>query len=191
MKTKNNEQYKKTDLKLKEALMSFINKNSKSPVTVKDICQKCDINRSTFYAHFEDINALMDSLMTDIMSECICFQNHPLEQISPEAIFSPDNIEMILEEIINHKNFYLYYIEQNSYHKTHKYVEQLLNDIVVSKIKSNNSSSEKHLHYYYAYVISGIIAIINEWLLRENEETAREIAEIICRSLPVFHVNGC
>lgn len=191
MKTTNNEQYKKTDLKLKETFMSLINENGRHPITVKDVCQKCGINRSTFYAHFEDINALMDSLMTDMLSECICFQNHPFEQISPEAIFSPDNIEMVLEEIKNHKNLYLYYIEQNTYHKAHKYAEQLLNDIVVSKIKSNNDSSEKHLHYYYAYVISGIIAIINEWLLCGNTETAREIAEIICRSLPVFHINGC
>ncbi len=191
MKTTNNKQYKKTDLRLKETFVSLIGENRRSPVTVKDVCQKCGINRSTFYAHFEDINALMDSLMTDMLSECISFQEQPLEQIYPEDIFSPDNIEMVLEEIKKHKKLYLYYVEHNTYHKAYKYLEHLLDDIVVSKIRSNNDSSDKHLHYYYAYVISGIIAIINEWLLCGSEESSREIAEIICRSLPVFHINEC
>lgn len=190
MKTKNNEQYKKTDLKVKETFIALINENRKYRITVKDICKKCGINRSTFYAHFEDINSLMDCLMTDMISKCICLPNQHLEMISPETIFSPDYIETVIEQIKNHKNLYLYYIEQSSYNNALKYAEQLLNNIVVSKIKTNNDSSTKHLHFYYAYVISGTAAIINEWLLSGTEENSREIAEIICRSLPMLNSNS-
>ncbi len=31
-------------------------------ITIKDICQKADINRSTFYAHYEDIPALLEAM---------------------------------------------------------------------------------------------------------------------------------
>lgn len=79
MKTKDNEQYKKTDIKLKGALIGLIRENKREKVTVWDICMKCGINRSTFCVHFEDINALLDSLMTEVLTSSIFF-NIPIQK---------------------------------------------------------------------------------------------------------------
>lgn len=190
MKTKDNAQYKNTDRKLKATFTRLIGEKKRQRITIQDICLECGINRSTFYAHFEDINALLDCLMADfiaaVIKESIRFPNNDLEKLSLDAVFSPDYIEIAIKQIQAHKDLYLYYIEQSTYHNAQKYVEQLLDDIVVSKLKRNHAASASHLRYYYAYVIAGTAAIIDKWLYSGMKEETREIAEIICRSMPML-----
>ena len=55
-------------------------------ITVKDIAEKCGINRNTFYYHFQDIPALLEEIMEEKADQLIT--NHyqadePMECIRP------------------------------------------------------------------------------------------------------------
>lgn len=54
----NEEMSLKTKQRLAEALKSALQKKKLSKVTVSELVAACDINRKTFYYHFEDIYAL-------------------------------------------------------------------------------------------------------------------------------------
>lgn len=50
---------------IKEAFMRLLNKKPFDKITVKEIVEECGINRNTFYYHYEDIYALLQSVLDD------------------------------------------------------------------------------------------------------------------------------
>ncbi len=56
---------KRTRQLLQRAFLDLYQEKSFSLITVQDIAERATVNRVTFYAHFEDKYALMDSLMRE------------------------------------------------------------------------------------------------------------------------------
>lgn len=59
---------------------TFIELRSKKPlekITVKELCEKARINKSTFYSHYADIYALSDALETEVVHSVIAAIPHP------------------------------------------------------------------------------------------------------------------
>lgn len=50
---------------LKYALLTLIAEKSIYKITVKELCDRANVNRSTFYSYYEDLNALYDKLMSE------------------------------------------------------------------------------------------------------------------------------
>jgi len=45
---------KYTRMVLKESFINLLEKKDISQITIKEICEDADINRATFYAHYND-----------------------------------------------------------------------------------------------------------------------------------------
>lgn len=56
MNRKNNRQYKGSDVRMKQAMLELMNLLPFDKITVRLICEKAEVNRSTFYAHYSDIS---------------------------------------------------------------------------------------------------------------------------------------
>ena len=73
---------------------TFLELRSKKPlekITIKELCEKAQINKSTFYSHYKDIYDLSDQLETDVVASVI------------EAIPNPQNcleVEYQLKKIL-------------------------------------------------------------------------------------------
>lgn len=50
-----------------EALISLLEKKDYEFITVKEICEKAGVNRSTFYLHYENINDLLEESIDYVM----------------------------------------------------------------------------------------------------------------------------
>ena len=59
--------YFSTAVKMNEALIECLEKKDFEYITVKEICEKAGVNRSTFYLHYETI--------TDLLKECVEYTN--------------------------------------------------------------------------------------------------------------------
>ena len=58
----------KTENAIKNAFMELRSKKPLEKITVKELCALACINKSTFYAHYEDIYALSDTLETETVA---------------------------------------------------------------------------------------------------------------------------
>ncbi|MBS6514566.1 MAG: TetR/AcrR family transcriptional regulator, partial [Staphylococcus aureus] len=56
---------KKTQRTLKQTMITFLKEQHIEDITVTDICDKSDIVRRTFYAHFNDKYDLVERIMSD------------------------------------------------------------------------------------------------------------------------------
>ena len=55
MNTKNNKRFYETEIRMESAMLEIMKSTEFEKITVKRICEKANVNRSTFYAHFIDI----------------------------------------------------------------------------------------------------------------------------------------
>ena len=65
---------------LQEAFIRLVEHEGRERVTVAEVCREADLNRSTFYAHYDNVDALGDSIigkLTDGLAEIIA-QHAPL-----------------------------------------------------------------------------------------------------------------
>ena len=60
---KSESKYFNTALLMEEALIQLLEVKDYEYITVKEICEKAGVNRSTFYLHYETVN--------DLLSECL------------------------------------------------------------------------------------------------------------------------
>ena len=76
----------KTKRSIINSFLEIRSKKAIEKITVKELCEKAEINKSTFYTHFKDIYDLTESLEKQIANEIVSHLQHP------EYLFSkPDD----------------------------------------------------------------------------------------------------
>lgn len=63
---KSESKYFNTALRMDEALITLLEVKDLEYITVKEICEKAGVNRSTFYLHYESIDDLVNETMENI-----------------------------------------------------------------------------------------------------------------------------
>ena len=65
----------KTKSAIKHEVINSLNTNEIEKITVKSICDKININRSTFYLHYSTINDVIDEIEDNIIQDICAFCN--------------------------------------------------------------------------------------------------------------------
>lgn len=56
---------------IKESFMELLNERPLNKISVRDIVERCGINRNSFYYHFQDIPALLEELITEVFDNLL------------------------------------------------------------------------------------------------------------------------
>ena len=64
---KNDARVRYTQRVLKESFLSLLREKPVNKITVKEVCKLAELNRATFYAHYSDCFALMESIEQEIL----------------------------------------------------------------------------------------------------------------------------
>lgn len=54
---------------LKESFLTLLREKPVNKITVKEVCELAELNRATFYAHYSDCFALMESIEQELIDE--------------------------------------------------------------------------------------------------------------------------
>lgn len=159
---------------LVNALLTLMETKPYSKITVKDICQKADLSRQTFYNFFETKD--------DIILFCIkrCY----LEMMDGLKSKSPLLLSDITEELIKtfHKNQDLIYliISQNLEHL----LEYELASVIQIFAEQVNPETSNHPYKYGTAFLTGAIAhTVIYWFKDPNPIPAEQLAELLANIL--------
>ena len=75
---------------IKDTFITLLKEKPFNQITVKDIVDECGVNRNTFYYHYEDINDLLENVITEETD--ILIKNYP----------TIDSIDMAVEVAIKY-----------------------------------------------------------------------------------------
>lgn len=184
---KSESKYFNTALLMDNALISLLEKKDFQYISVKEICRKAGVNRSTFYLHYETIGDLLEEATEYIFNRFYGSFDKKSDNFSELIDTAP------LKELILINNDYL--IPYLSFIKEHKAVfNAFLNNPECMKSRWHYAEMKRHIitpilgrfnipqnlqNYLITYYINGTIAVIKEWVGGNCKEPVEEIAKII------------
>ena len=70
---------RKTQTALKDGLIELMLEKNINDISVKELTDKVDLNRGTFYLHYKDIFDLLENIEEELLDEFnkILFSHHP------------------------------------------------------------------------------------------------------------------
>jgi len=175
---KQNRKIKYTQTALKDSLIELMKKKSITQITIKELCETADINRTTFYAHYGDQYQLLKS----IEDETISWVKNIIADFSGKTGKEDftRNIEKVFEYIIENKNhIQVLMSEQGDIDFQRNLLIVLYGQCGIWLIHDMNTDITTNSELYFVFLVNGSIGLIQHWLKTGLKETAHEMSEII------------
>lgn len=194
---KSESKYFNTACSMDKAFIELLEIKDFEYITVKEICERAGVNRSTFYLHYETIADLLEETTEYILNDFLLrFDNSPkafLNQISTaplnELILINDAfLKPYLSFISEHKSVFRAAFRNADCMKSATHFSNIKNLILKPILERFNIPNEEQ-KYWISYYISGVTAIIKEWTDSNCTEPIEKIEKIINNC--VFSQNVC
>lgn len=183
---KNESKYFNTAKKMNDALITLLETKEFEYISIKEICHIANVNRSTFYLHYSNMNDLLEET---IKSLNLSFNSHFNSKENENTIISKDNLEDLL--LINDDNLipYLNFIKENKniykvlknhpqLFNANKTYEQMFRKLFVP-IMNRFGLDEKWHKYLMDFYISGLTSIVFDWVYDDCKIPVQEVSDFI------------
>lgn len=187
---KSESKYYNTACLMDEALILLLEKKEYSFITIKEICEKAGVNRSTFYLHYET--------MDDLLSECIEYVGNKVNkkfsnkvinkqviknsQLEDLLLITPEYLLPYLEFIKENKAIYkIAYSQPNVLHE--KSVVNHLYKNIFEPILDRFLVPKNEQQYMMSFYLSGLGAVMIEWIKNDCKEEVQTIVNILTKCL--------
>lgn len=167
---------RKTKKAMTEALAKLLLEKPLNKISVREIAEKADINRGTFYLHYRDVYDMAEKLQNEIFERF----NEIVDNYEPKK--NTEELFPMLVELFNllsdNSELAKVLISENGdaafIYKLKKIIREkcFVNAQKILNIKNNDE-----FDYIYHYIVSGCIGIFSEWLENGMRETPSEMAE--------------
>ena len=179
MSTTTDRRVKYTKMVLRESLIKKLRDKPIARITIKELCEDADINRTTFYAHYTDqfdlLNKIQDAFIADI--------NSYLDQFALESGDSGmlQLLSKIFEYIAQNDELCRVLLGSNGVVDFQTKVMQIVSTRIVVEWRKKQHVDEATAQYIYTYVATGSIGVIRKWLLDTNPKSPQEMAHLVVR----------
>lgn len=190
---KNESKYFSTAVLFDEALIYLLEKKDIEYVTIKEICNKAGVNRSTFYLHYESINDLVEETMNYINEKFIdYFNENSKEFINKIKSSSLEDLKLVERKYLtpyltfikdNKRIFRAAFSNPNGMNTLDKYNH--LKNYIFNPILERFNIPEKERNYLITFHINGIMAIIKEWINTDCKEQINDVEDVIIKCVRV------
>lgn len=182
MNTRNNQRFRDMDKKLKEAMLTLLKDMDFEKITVKMICEKAEVNRSTFYAHYADIYEIMEQMENHLNEELL--ESYSDEPPTENDVFSVWPFIPFLRHIKKHRDFYKIALKERKNFPLKQGYEQMWNQIIKPNCEAAGIWSESEMMYYFVYFQAGFTFALKRWIDTGCREKEEEVALIIQNCIP-------
>ena len=185
---KSESKYYNTACLMDEALILLLEKKEYSYITIKEICQKAGVNRSTFYLHYETID--------DLLSECIEYVGNKINKkfsnkVINKQVIKDSSLEDLLLVTPEYLLPYLEFLKENkaiykiAYSQPNVFKEQYvvnhLHKNIFEPILNRFLVPKNEQKYMMSFYLSGMGALMIEWIKNDCKEDIQTIINILLK----------
>ncbi|MCF0228144.1 MAG: TetR family transcriptional regulator C-terminal domain-containing protein [Parasporobacterium sp.] len=175
-KVKENQRTRLTRMLFRKSLISLLKEKSLYEITASELCAAAELNRSTFYKHYDNVADVMSELENEIrdkVKDCM----YEIKTENPDSLLQPlYNLLCYLKEnrditclILKHS------YDRNFLNSIIRDVMIFVTDISDDWVNRNPVFSD----YIIKYIIAGSMNIIENWLNGPMRESPMEISLMI------------
>lgn len=176
--------YFHTAVRMDEALIALLEEKPFVYITIKEICDKAQVNRSTFYLHYENTMDLLEETSRYLLDEFRSrFSVEESKIASRFAGCSPEEMNFMSDAYLRP---YLEYVQE----KRKVFLSVLMNggalrfdavyrrmfQYIFDPILERFHYPEKDKPFVMAFYLNGLFAVVREWL---NGDCALSVEQMI------------
>ena len=164
-----------------EALLLLLEQKDFDAITVKEICRKAGVNRSTFYLHYESMNDLLEETVGMINDRFkASLSSVPADDPSKVVLTSEKYLRPYLGFIKENMRAYKVIHQKDHLFNSQKTFESFYQSIF-SPALTHFGVDEKEKKYVFAFYTQGTVAIIGKWLEEDCRNDIDLIIDLIMR----------
>lgn len=169
---------RRTRMQLRTGLIQLLQQKSIKDITVRELTDLLDINRSTFYLHCRDIHDLLDQIVAELLEEL----NQILDEHKPTV--GGQSMRPLFLRLFH-------FVDENrdickillSPQGDMAFLQHLKNILRERWMKQMTTlypnSRMLDFELYVAYTISGVLGVVQNWLGNSLTASPDEMAELV------------
>ena len=161
---------------IRKAFMELLKEKTFEKITVTDIVNRADINRSTFYAHYPDVMGLLDELQQEIIS----FFEQYLKKVNFSDLLENPRRYLRLFMKMTEENEELYRLLSNSNIaiKQMENMKKILAERIMATIEiPEEYQNSFEFEFAVRFFLGGFLDVYTQWLKGEIDCTKEEIIQ--------------
>lgn len=176
MNVKNNRRFQNSVRKIEDTFVKLLDEKNFEDIKVQEICNLADVNKSTFYVHYQNI----DDLLLKVGQKKYALISERCRQNSTEnEIFFVQEkyIVPLLEALKKDKVFY-----RAVFKRFHFLGDQVINGFKKAHtyyFNQNGIYDEIEIRYYITYYMNGFLSLVREWMLQDCKTPIDQMTQII------------
>lgn len=176
-----------TKLALSNALKELLEERSFEKISVSDICERCHMNRKSFYYHFKDkydlVNWIFDTEFVEV--------NQANAMYAPNESFAFDdrwkNIEIICDYFYENRSFYRRVLKVDGQNSFVSHFQEFIRPLFRLRVEAL-LGVEDVPEMVYDFVLDGVICSVERWLLDKNCISVEDFMFNLKKLIQIFYL---
>ncbi|MBR0086605.1 MAG: TetR/AcrR family transcriptional regulator C-terminal domain-containing protein [Lachnospiraceae bacterium] len=171
---KENRRSRMTKQLLRRALLELMQEKPLSKITIREICEQADLNRTTFYLHYTDQTDLLKDIERDVLEQTKTAMQH-----IHTDLHTTDLVSAFLAYVReNDLAFRILFGRTDSERFRRAFVTEL-RQVMAPDLPEYGSETETG--YVLTFMMYGSLYIIIEWMNNGYRESVEKTAELLFR----------
>ena len=176
----------KTRAAIKAALDKLVKERGMDKLTVSALAREANIDRKTFYLHYDSIDALIDSTASDMVEDIIStidpdrLSANPCEQVRL-------TLAHVNEKICADVELYAYMANNLSMDFVLGHIEKALvhyaKTVGVEHLPRELFADGDPEYYRPRFYLAGAVSVYSEWLCSDRTRPIEDVAEVVADAL--------
>jgi AcrR family transcriptional regulator len=168
---KENQRTRLTKQLLKDALMHLMQQKPISKITIKEICETAELNRSTFYLHYTDPYQLLQNIENEVLDLSASYMDKIREESNPTSYLT----SFFQYVKSNQQVFSVLLLGTENPEFQTKLIMQTLSYVRDLSVIPDSGIESKYL---YIYLMQGSSNLLKEWIRSDFDISAEELAKL-------------
>lgn len=168
---------KKSKAALKAALIHLMQKHPFKEISITDIVQRADLNRGTFYRHYQYKEDLFNEIIDDVIQDLVTSFRKPYQGLKEfEVGLMPSSAITIFEHVHQHAQFYTLVVKSEASSNFQRMICDVLRDLSLQDL---NQIFPQHINpeLLASYQSHAIFGMIMEWIRQDFKHSPAYMAE--------------
>ncbi len=189
--TRSESKYFATAARMDEALLELLSEKDFEFITVKEICARAEVSRSTFYLHYETIGDLLEESLRHMQEQFWAGYQGKLGAL-PDLqscdmrellLITPEYLRPYLEFIRSHQRLYRATIEHPAVFRSDE-GERALFRMLIGPVMERFGVPAAERRYRAMFYLRGITGIVEEWLRGGCADSVEQMIGVILHCIP-------
>ncbi|MCD8124609.1 MAG: TetR/AcrR family transcriptional regulator [Lachnospiraceae bacterium] len=158
---------------LKTGLLKLLKEKPLSQITVYELCQVSEINRTTFYKYYGSQEELLNEIEGDFLRQL----DEDLKQVITQG---SNAMLLILQHLYEERELFCLLVRSVPAQEFSGHLFAIPSiEVIFRNMFNENNYSETEVKYIRQFVFQGTFSVLYDWLNSENPEPVEKIVDVL------------